>query len=35
VDGCKVVLFDTPGFDDTTKQDVEILTELSVFLGGL
>lgn len=32
VNGRKVVLFDTPGFDDTNRSDVEILTEIAAFL---
>lgn len=32
VDGRKVVLVDTPGFDDTTKTDSEILKLIADFL---
>ncbi|KAG8847877.1 hypothetical protein FRB91_011379 [Serendipita sp. 411] len=32
VHGRKVVLVDTPGFDDTFKPDIDILTEIAVFL---
>jgi predicted GTPase len=35
VNGRKVVLFDTPGFDDTNRSDTEILTEIAVFLAEL
>jgi hypothetical protein len=35
MEGREVVLFDTPGFDDTNKTDVDILTEIAVFLGDL
>jgi hypothetical protein len=33
--GRQIILFDTPGFDDTTRTDVEILAEIGVFLGNL
>jgi len=35
VKGRQVILLDTPGFDDTNRPDVEILTEISLFLAGL
>jgi len=31
----KVILIDTPGFDDTNKSDFDILSDISVFLGTL
>jgi hypothetical protein len=31
--GRKVILIDTPGFDDTNKSDFEILSDISAFLG--
>ncbi|KAN0072589.1 hypothetical protein V8E54_009518 [Elaphomyces granulatus] len=33
--GRKVILIDTPGFDDTNKSDFEILSDISLFLGTL
>ena len=32
LDGRPVVLIDTPGFDDTTKSDTEILKMIAFFL---
>jgi len=32
LDGRQVVLIDTPGFDDTTKSDTEILKNIAAFL---
>ena len=32
VDGRRVVLIDTPGFDDTTVSDAEILEKIAAFL---
>ena len=32
IDGRQVVLIDTPGFDDTTKSDTDILTLIATFL---
>lgn len=32
VDGRRVTLIDTPGFDDTTKSDADILSMIAAFL---
>lgn len=32
LDGRRVVLIDTPGFDDTTKSDTDILRSIAAFL---
>jgi predicted GTPase len=32
LDGRRVILIDTPGFDDTTKSDTEILKNIGAFL---
>jgi hypothetical protein len=32
LDGCRVMLIDTPGFDDTTRSDTAILTMIAAFL---
>ena len=32
LDGRKVVLIDTPGFDDTSKSDTDILKMIAAFL---
>ena len=32
LDGREVVLIDTPGFDDTSKSDAEILQTIAAFL---
>jgi predicted GTPase len=32
LDGRRVVLIDTPGFDDTTKRDTDILKTIATFL---
>ena len=32
LDGRKVILIDTPGFDDTTKSDTDILKMIAAFL---
>ena len=32
LDGRRVILMDTPGFDDTSKTDTEILTIIATFL---
>ena len=32
IDGATVALIDTPGFDDTTKSDTEILKIIAFFL---
>ena len=32
LDGRRVVLIDTPGFDDTTKSDTQILKNIATFL---
>ena len=32
LDGRRVVLIDTPGFDDTTKSDTEVLRMIADFL---
>lgn len=32
VDGRQVILFDTPGFDDTSLSDTEVLKRISGFL---
>lgn len=32
LDGRQVLLIDTPGFDDTTKSDTEILKNIATFL---
>jgi predicted GTPase len=32
LDGRRVVLIDTPGFDDTTKSDTDILRTIATFL---
>jgi predicted GTPase len=33
LDGRRVVLIDTPGFDDTNKSDTEVLKSIAVYLG--
>jgi hypothetical protein len=33
--GRRIIMFDTPGFDDTNRTDAEILAEISLFLGNL
>jgi GTP1/Obg family GTP-binding protein len=35
LDGRNVQLFDTPGFDDTTLTDTQILKGIAVFLEGM
>ena len=35
LDGRRVVLIDTPGFDDTTRSDVDILSTVALFLATL
>jgi len=32
LDGRRAVLIDTPGFDDTTKSDTDILKKIAAFL---
>jgi len=32
LDGRRVVLFDTPGFDDTTQSDADVLRTIAAFL---
>ena len=32
IDGRRVILIDTPGFDDTSVSDAEILNRIAVFL---
>jgi len=32
LDGRRVILIDTPGFDDTTKSDTEVLKNIATFL---
>ena len=32
LDGCRVVLVDTPGFDDTTRSDADVLNMIAAFL---
>jgi hypothetical protein len=32
LDGRRVVLVDTPGFDDTTRSDIDVLNMIAVFL---
>ena len=32
LDGRRVILIDTPGFDDTSKSDVDIMRMIAVFL---
>jgi len=33
LDGRRVVLIDTPGFDDTCKSDTDVLKSIAAFLG--
>jgi predicted GTPase len=33
LDGRRVVLVDTPGFDDTNKSDTDVLKSIAAFLG--
>jgi predicted GTPase len=33
LDGRRVVLIDTPGFDDTNKSDTDVLRSIAAFLG--
>ena len=33
LDGQRVVLIDTPGFDDTHKSDTDVLKSIAAFLG--
>ena len=35
IDGRQVFLIDTPGFDDATKSDIDILTLIATFLATL
>jgi hypothetical protein len=35
LDGRRVVLIDTPGFDDTTRSDVDVLNTIALFLATL
>ena len=35
LDGRRVTLLDTPGFDDTNKSDTDILAVITAFLEGL
>lgn len=32
LDGCSVMLIDTPGFNDTTKSDTDILKLISTYM---
>ena len=33
LDGRRVILIDTPGFDDTNKSDTDVLKSIAAFLG--
>jgi hypothetical protein len=35
LDDRRVVLIDTPGFDDTTQSDTDVLRMIAAFLGAL
>jgi predicted GTPase len=34
LDGRKIILIDTPGFDDTDRSEVEVLRLITTFLAG-